>query len=239
MTDEEAGRPAGPPRPEGAVELDAKGLRALAHPVRVQLVGLLRTHGPSTATRLAERMGLTSGATSYHLRRLADAGFVAEDTGRGNARERWWHAVHRSTWFTDTGLADQEPEAALGYLQAIVAAHTRTAQQALDALPAMPRPWRDVFDLNDWALRLTPEEATRLGAELVELVGRYRQAGPEDATAGPDGTGRVAVIVQLLPQPAEGPEAGAAPADPAAPGTRTTPGTPGTPDTPGDPLEGR
>ncbi|EME98684.1 regulatory protein ArsR, partial [Streptomyces mobaraensis NBRC 13819 = DSM 40847] len=29
--------------------LDAKGLRALAHPLRVRLVGLLRTHGPSTA----------------------------------------------------------------------------------------------------------------------------------------------------------------------------------------------
>ncbi|WP_329493992.1 helix-turn-helix domain-containing protein [Kitasatospora herbaricolor] len=235
MTDEESGLPAGPPRPEGAVELDAKRLRALAHPVRVQLVGLLRTHGPSTATRLAERMGLTSGATSYHLRQLAAAGFVAEDTGRGNARERWWHAVHRSTWFTDMGLADREPEAALGYLQSIVTAHTRTAQRALGALPTMPRPWRDVFDLNDWALRLTPEEATRLGAELVELVGRYRQAGPQDTTAEPDGTARVAVVVQLLPQPTEGPEPGAATmtpdttADPAA-----DPGTPAA-----DPLEHR
>ncbi|MCX5214124.1 helix-turn-helix domain-containing protein [Kitasatospora sp. NBC_00240] len=226
MTDEEAGLPAGPPRPEGAVVLDAKALRALAHPVRVQLVGLLRTHGPSTATRLAERMGLTSGATSYHLRQLAAAGFVAEDTERGNARERWWHAVHRSTWFTDMGLADQEPEAALGYLQSIVTAHAQTAQRALSALPTMPRPWRDVFDLNDWALRLTPEEATRLGTELVELVGRYRQARPEDQAAAPDDTRRVSVVVQLLPQPTEGPGPAADPEAQATPAPAAGPPAP-------------
>src|SRR5579863_2837206 len=69
-----------------AVNLDAKGLRALAHPVRVQLVDLLRRHGPSTATQLAERTGLTSGATSYHLRQLAASGFIVEDPDRGNAR---------------------------------------------------------------------------------------------------------------------------------------------------------
>src|SRR5215212_10817955 len=77
------------------VVLDVKGLRALAHPVRVQLVGLLRRFGPSTATRLAERLGVNSGTASYHLRQLGAAGFVEEDTGRGNARERWWRSVHR------------------------------------------------------------------------------------------------------------------------------------------------
>lgn len=51
--------------------LDAKGLRALAHPVRVQLVGLLRKYGPSTATRLAERLGVSSGTASYHPGRPA------------------------------------------------------------------------------------------------------------------------------------------------------------------------
>ncbi|MBG7702409.1 helix-turn-helix transcriptional regulator [Streptomyces sp. MC1] len=56
-----------------SVALDAKGLRSLAHPVRVQLLGLLRTHGPATATQLPDRLGLNSGATSYHLRRLATA----------------------------------------------------------------------------------------------------------------------------------------------------------------------
>lgn len=69
----------GPDTERGAAVLDAKGLRALAHPVRVQLVGLLRKYGPS--------------------------GFVEEDAERGNARERWWRSVHRSTCFNDRDLA--------------------------------------------------------------------------------------------------------------------------------------
>ncbi|MEU7461934.1 winged helix-turn-helix domain-containing protein, partial [Streptomyces griseofuscus] len=31
-------------------------------------------HGPATASQLAERLGESSGATSYHLRQLADHG---------------------------------------------------------------------------------------------------------------------------------------------------------------------
>ncbi|WP_411139892.1 ArsR family transcriptional regulator [Streptomyces sp. x-80] len=66
-------------------DLDARGLRPLAHSVRVQLVGPLRTYGPSTATRLAAHLGITSGTASHRLRRLGAAGGVKEDTERGNA----------------------------------------------------------------------------------------------------------------------------------------------------------
>ncbi|KPC66541.1 winged helix-turn-helix domain-containing protein [Streptomyces chattanoogensis] len=96
----------------GAAVLDAKGLRALAHPVRGQLVGLLRKYGPSTATRLAGRLGVNPGTASYHLRQLGAAGFVEEDAERANARERWWRSVHQSTCFNDPDLAAREPEAA-------------------------------------------------------------------------------------------------------------------------------
>ncbi|MGV9267793.1 helix-turn-helix domain-containing protein [Kitasatospora sp. NPDC003701] len=188
------------PDPQRDVVLDAKGLRALAHPVRVQLIGLLRRGGPSTATRLAEQMGLTSGATSYHLRQLAASGFVAEDTERGNARERWWRAVHLLTVWTDMALADEEPEAALGYLRSVVAAHTLTAQRALNGYETMPRAWRHALDLSDLELRLTPEEARSLTEELAAVVGRYRQIDAEEAPAGAE---RVAVVLQVLPEPAD------------------------------------
>ncbi|MEV0535179.1 winged helix-turn-helix domain-containing protein [Kitasatospora sp. NPDC050463] len=187
------------PDPQRDVVLDAKGLRALAHPVRVQLIGLLRRGGPSTATRLAEQMGLTSGATSYHLRQLAAAGFVAEDAERGNARERWWRAVHQLTVWTDMELADEDPEAALGYLRSVVAAHTLTAQRALNGYETMPRAWRHALDLSDLELRLTPEETRSLTEELAAVVGRYRQADAEGAPAGAE---RVAVVLQVLPEPA-------------------------------------
>ena len=65
------------PRPSSAVTAprnlrrvvpDATALKALAHPVRLRMLGMLRVDGPATATQLAARLGLNSGATSYHLR---------------------------------------------------------------------------------------------------------------------------------------------------------------------------
>src|SRR5436189_3484080 len=69
--------------------MDAAQLRALAHPLRLQLLELLRSEGPATASQLARRLGESSGATSYHLRALHRAGMVEEAEQR-NARERWW-----------------------------------------------------------------------------------------------------------------------------------------------------
>ncbi|MGW0208691.1 ArsR/SmtB family transcription factor [Streptomyces sp. NPDC003233] len=199
MTDISAG-PDGSHAEADAVVLDAKGLRALAHPVRVQLVGLLRKYGPSTATRLAERLGVNSGTASYHLRQLGAAGFVEEDTERGNARERWWRSVHRTTWFNDPDLAEREPEAALAYLQSVAAIYTLRTQQTLNELQTMPRAWRDSFDMSDWALRLTPEETTTLYRELRDVIDRYRRDTPEAAATAPEGAERVAIITHLLPE---------------------------------------
>ncbi|MFJ1789944.1 ArsR/SmtB family transcription factor [Streptomyces anulatus] len=201
MTDDTPHPSDAPSLDEGSVVLDAKGLRAMAHPVRVQLVGLLRKHGPSTATRLAERLGVNSGTASYHLRQLGAAGFVEEDTERGNARERWWRSVHRTTWFNDPELAEREPEAALAYQQSVASIYALRTQQTLNDLRTMPRVWRERFDLSDWVLRLTPEEATALYQELWGVIGRYRRDTPENAATAPAGAERVGVITHFLPEP--------------------------------------
>ncbi|MER6801622.1 MULTISPECIES: winged helix-turn-helix domain-containing protein [Streptomyces] len=172
----------------------------MAHPVRVQLVGLLRKFGPSTATRLAERLGVNSGTASYHLRQLGAAGFVEEDAERGNARERWWRSVHHMTELNDRELADREPEATLAFLQSVATTYTLRTQQTLNELQTMPRAWRDTFDMSDWALRLTPEEAVALRQELRAVIARYRRDTPEAAASAPEGAERVGVITQLLPE---------------------------------------
>ena len=96
---------------EPAITVTGANLKALTHPLRVQVLGLLRTYGPATATTLAQRLGLTSGALSYHLRQLERYGFIAEDTERGNERDRWWRAVHRTTEFDAQGLDPAAAEA--------------------------------------------------------------------------------------------------------------------------------
>ena len=93
-----------------SVTPDAAGLKALAHPVRLRMLGMLRIDGPATATSLAARLGLNSGATSYHLRQLADHGFIVDDQERGNGRERWWRAAHASTRTSSDSLGGPDDE---------------------------------------------------------------------------------------------------------------------------------
>lgn len=89
-------------------ELDVESLKGLAHPLRVQIFDTLSVHGPATASGLAERLGESSGATSYHLRQLARHGFVREIDGRGSARERWWERVPGGIQLTPEGVIDSE-----------------------------------------------------------------------------------------------------------------------------------
>lgn len=74
-------------------KLGSDALRALAHPLRIQILDELSMFGPLTASGLAERLGESSGATSYHLRQLEKHGFVREVEGKGTGRERWWERM--------------------------------------------------------------------------------------------------------------------------------------------------
>ena len=94
---------------EPAIQVtDVRALRALAHPLRSQLLGRLRLDGPATASQLGRLYGESSGATSYHLRQLAAYGFVEEVEGQGTARERWWRARHRMTSWQAADVVAQE-----------------------------------------------------------------------------------------------------------------------------------
>ncbi len=97
----------------GDVELDARSMRALAHPVRLAILRRLRDEGVSTASKLAPYVGASPSVASWHLRHLAEHGLVEDaPTENGSGRQRWWRAVGRGFRF-DVGSADPEASAAL------------------------------------------------------------------------------------------------------------------------------
>ena len=57
---------------------EPREMRALAHPLRLRLIGLLRVEGPATATALADTVGESPALVSYHLRQLDAYNFVEE-----------------------------------------------------------------------------------------------------------------------------------------------------------------
>jgi DNA-binding transcriptional ArsR family regulator len=186
-----------PPDPDRDVVLDARRLRALAHPTRIKIVGLLRIHGPATATTLAQRLGVNTGATSYHLRELAKAGMVEEDESRGNARDRWWRSVYASTFLDDTEILAKEPDAALSYLRGVAQVNAEEMFRHVEDLPGLPQEWQAASTISDYGLHLTAEQLTGLLEELVAVLAKYRT---DPDAEPPAGTRKVAIQVQAFPR---------------------------------------
>ncbi len=198
--------------PTRDVVTDAAALAGLAHPLRLRLLGLLRTHGPSTATKLAGRCGESSGLTSYHLRQLAGAGFIVDadpadlaGVDQTGGRERWWKAARRSTYTVSPPTGDDTAVAATAdYLRAVLAANTANTQSWLLTQHTWPQPWQDLATISDIPLRLTPAEAAALTADIAALLAGYRRHDPTQRP-GADGVPADAVIVsaqyQVFPLP--------------------------------------
>jgi DNA-binding transcriptional ArsR family regulator len=167
-------------RPFTTLRLDARAVRVLAHPLRSRLLTALRTDGPATATSLARVLGTNTGATSYHLRKLASVGLVDEtDAGRG--RERWWRASTPSHGWTERDVAgDPDAEAASDWLKRFyLRGFVERYEPWLDAARDWPLEWRLAADSGDARLHLTPERLGRFTEELIALIDRYRDPSPE------------------------------------------------------------
>jgi DNA-binding transcriptional ArsR family regulator len=185
---------------EPAVQVtDVRALRALAHPIRNRLLGQLRLSGPATASRLGRVIGESSGSTSYHLRQLAEYGFVEEVEGQGTARERWWRARHRMTSWQAADLIAQEggPEVQEEMTRLQIDQHARVLDAWHTQKESLGPDWAAVASLNDHAMRLRPDQARELADELDAVLDRWVTEHPADQAA--DGTELVVVLTDLVP----------------------------------------
>ncbi|MFE2287326.1 ArsR/SmtB family transcription factor [Streptomyces sp. NPDC059443] len=165
--------------------LDAQSLRGLAHPLRIRLLGALRHDGPATASQLAERLGESSGATSYHLRQLAAHGFVEDAPEHGKGRERWWRTAQDATAFDEALVFDEDPAtrgAAEVFLSEILKIHTQEAGNWLSQTHDWSLDWRRGSDLSDFTLQLTPGQSHELILKMHDLINSYRDLPPEEGT---------------------------------------------------------
>ncbi|WNF25572.1 helix-turn-helix domain-containing protein [Streptomyces sp. C11-1] len=194
---------------------DGAALKALTHPLRLTLLGLLRQHGPATASELAVRTGESSASTSYHLRVLAKYAFVTEADHR-DGRERRWKSVHGMTsWSNEAMHRSPGGSTILSVLRRRQVEHL---QQSLDRHEAdlesgrLGQEWQEPSGVSDSMPRLTPESL----AELWEVL----QAKTDELTARDAGDPRAEQVVlftaglPLAPDPVAGPDRAAAAAGP-------------------------
>jgi DNA-binding transcriptional ArsR family regulator len=182
---------------ERRVELsDARSLRALAHPLRLRLLGLLRTHGPLTATEAGARLGESAGSASFHLRQLAASGLV-EEAGR-QGRRRPWRATAMLT-LVPTTLADPEAaEAAAAYGQIVVDIYTRLLRDWAERRAAEPAEWREASGMGDRFTYLTPEELGAIRDAMLELASRHGDRVADPAKR-PPGSRLAQVVYAAIP----------------------------------------
>lgn len=174
-------------------------MRAMAHPMRLRLLGMLRVDGPATVGMLAERTGEAAGSVSYHVATLARHGFVepAPELAR-DRRERWWRAAHQVTsWRTEEFLGDPERHAASDALRrAVLDTYHRELLGALEAEATLEPEWVAASDSSDGAARLTLEEFRELSADLAAVREKWWARGREAR----EGTRPVRWITHVFPR---------------------------------------
>lgn len=156
--------------------------------------------GPATATTLATVLHTNSGATSYHLRKLAQVSLVV-DSGAGRGRQRLWRASTEPRP-RDEVLGDDlsdpdeaDGQAALRWLARDYLNHfTDRVEQWLNTQDQWPADWREPVGLSDHLVQVTAGQLTSLRGDLEEVLERYRRVG-----AGNPDAKRVSVYLCPIP----------------------------------------
>ncbi|MGY1619773.1 ArsR/SmtB family transcription factor [Geodermatophilus sp. SYSU D00691] len=191
--------------PVRRLELDAATLKALAHPLRVRILQALELRGQVSVTSLAEELGESTAAVSYHLRQLARHGFVEETGGEapgrvravGRRRKNWRMAVDEVHMTGTTLLQDADTREAAGFLlRELQSSRSRRLAHWFETSTTWPGEWQRAASDMDGYLTLDPAQTRALADELKAVIDRYREQPP--------GRGARRVDVQYAVFPAAG-----------------------------------
>jgi DNA-binding transcriptional ArsR family regulator len=168
--------------------LPSESLKSLAHPLRVRIYDELSSYGPMTASGLAERLGESSGATSYHLRQLERAGLVREDESRGKGRERWWERRPGSIAIPDARELPPGSSERLA-VRFLEEEWYRTREQNVREFMAegdsvFGPEWLDIATSDTINLRLTPDQLQALVTDIDLVLAKYIEAYKKTPTPG-------------------------------------------------------
>ena len=187
-SDDLAAQPSSSRHPGVDHVIPSASLKSLAHPLRVQIYDELSAYGPLTASGLAERLGESSGSTSYHLRQLERTGLIREDTTRGKGRERWWERTPGSVAIPEArslapGSADRLA-AKLVEDEWFRSREQKFHEYVAEGDQVFGTEWLDVATSDTINLRLTPEQLHGLITDIDVVLARYIDAYKTTPTPG-------------------------------------------------------
>ncbi|PSL01197.1 ArsR family transcriptional regulator [Haloactinopolyspora alba] len=150
---------------------DPQSVRALAHPLRLELMDVLGMESELTATQCAERTGESVASCSFHLRMLAKYGYVEPAEPRG--REKPWRLASRSR---EIGPDHDDPaslhEVSM-FAQLIVDREADRLKRWLGRASSEPQEWTEATAMSTSSMWLTAEEAQEITTAVTELHTRF------------------------------------------------------------------
>ncbi len=163
---------------------DPARIRALAHPVRLDLLSVIDDRGEATATQCAETLGETVANCSFHLRTLATAGFIEPAPARG--REKPWRSTSRGRTF-EPDLADPSSRLALSEMAGLsMGREVERVRRFLERSGTPPQGWEDTAVVAQSAFYATADELRELTAAVVGLTEKFRDR-KQDPSLRPPG----------------------------------------------------
>ena len=187
---------------------DPKAMRALAHPLRMQLIEAIGQSDTRTltATQASELLGESPANCAFHLRTLAKYGFV-EEAGGGRGRERPWRLRFRGLELAPP-WQDEESRIAAGAATSIwIGRWMERARERLMSVLGYPAQWQEAAIASESVLYLTAREAKELSEAVGRLLEPYR-ARWDDPALRPPGSlpHEVLVFGYPLTDPPQSPE---------------------------------
>jgi DNA-binding transcriptional ArsR family regulator len=142
-------------------------LRALAHPIRQQLLGLVGREGTITGAEAARQLDISQALASHHLRQLAKYGFV-KPAEAGDHRARPWQVTSTSTYLRPEVAEGREASDVLQRM-----AVERAVQEFINwqqRRAELGNDWVEPTDIANGLLYLTAAELAELRAGLDALI---------------------------------------------------------------------
>ncbi|MFL5872009.1 MAG: winged helix-turn-helix domain-containing protein [Solirubrobacterales bacterium] len=176
---------------------DPRALRAMAHPTRLELIGLLRRGGPLTATQAGEQIGESPASCSFHLRQLAKYGLV-EEAGGGRGRERPWRATALSTEWPELGESEEARAAGTMLSRVVLERYFEKSIEWLERQPSEPREWAAASFFGDYLVHMTTAELEQIETGIRDLLEPYLER-LEDPAPPPAGSRPVSLVNLAFP----------------------------------------
>ncbi len=180
--------------------LDTQSMNALTHPLRVEILALLRSDGQATTTQLADRLCQRPGTVAWHVKQLLKHRFVEDLPQRGTNNERWFRATQNRIEVhpADFGDAPGAGDALRTYAGGLFATAARRVSRWLNG--EWGAEWSDAVTVSDWAAELTPEQLGALVRDVGDVLARYTDAAADRPEPG---ARRVIVQLQAFPDATE------------------------------------